>query len=96
MPWPAATGTHIKEVKLELCRAGGDKIKYMEYKLLGCHHHLGTAGRLIPGRRERLPWRRCPSATARSNGPIRQPIAKTGKTSGDVKSNWDLTANKGA
>jgi len=29
-----ASGKHIKEIVLELCRAGGDKrVKYMEYKL---------------------------------------------------------------
>lgn len=28
-----AQGDHIKEVKLELCRAGGDKLLYMEYKM---------------------------------------------------------------
>jgi len=28
-----ADGTHIKEVVLELCRAGSDKLKYMEYRL---------------------------------------------------------------
>ncbi len=28
-----AKGDHIDEVVLELCRAGGDKLKYMEYKL---------------------------------------------------------------
>ena len=28
-----AKGDHIKEVKLELCRAGGDKLTYMEYTL---------------------------------------------------------------
>lgn len=28
-----ATGRHIPTVTLELCRAGGDKLKYMEYKL---------------------------------------------------------------
>ena len=28
-----ADGSHIKEVKLELCRAGGDKVIYMEYVL---------------------------------------------------------------
>jgi len=28
-----AEGTHIDEVVLELCRAGGNKLKYMEYKL---------------------------------------------------------------
>jgi type VI secretion system secreted protein Hcp len=28
-----AEGKHIKEVIIELCRAGGDKLPYMEYKL---------------------------------------------------------------
>lgn len=28
-----AKGDHLKEVKLELCRAGGDKLTYMEYKM---------------------------------------------------------------
>jgi type VI secretion system secreted protein Hcp len=27
------TGKHIPSVKVEICRAGGDKLKYMEYKL---------------------------------------------------------------
>jgi type VI secretion system secreted protein Hcp len=27
------TGKHIPTIKIELCRAGGDKLKYMEYKL---------------------------------------------------------------
>ncbi len=31
-----ADGTHIDEVVLELCRAGGDKLKYMEYKFTNC------------------------------------------------------------
>ncbi len=31
-----AEGTHISEVTLELCRAEGDRIKYMEYKLTDC------------------------------------------------------------
>jgi len=29
-------GTHIKEINIELCRAGGDRVKYMEYKLSNC------------------------------------------------------------
>jgi type VI secretion system secreted protein Hcp len=28
-----AAGTHINEITIELCRAGTDKIKFMEYKL---------------------------------------------------------------
>jgi type VI secretion system secreted protein Hcp len=31
-----AGGVHIKSVTLELCRAGTDKLKYMEYKMTDC------------------------------------------------------------
>ena len=31
-----ADGTHISEVVFELCQAGGNKLKYMEYKLIDC------------------------------------------------------------
>jgi len=31
-----ADGTHIKQVTLEVCRAGGDKVKYYEVKLTNC------------------------------------------------------------
>jgi type VI secretion system secreted protein Hcp len=31
-----ANGTHIDNVIVELCRAGGEKIKFMEYKLTNC------------------------------------------------------------
>jgi type VI secretion system secreted protein Hcp len=31
-----ADGTHIKEIIVEFCRAGGEKLKYMEYKLSNC------------------------------------------------------------
>lgn len=31
-----AEGRHIKEVKVELCRSGGDKLVYMEYTMTNC------------------------------------------------------------
>jgi type VI secretion system secreted protein Hcp len=31
-----ADGTHIDEITIELCRAGTDKVKFMEYKLTNC------------------------------------------------------------
>ena len=31
-----ASGTHIDNVIVELCRAGGEKIKFMKYKLTNC------------------------------------------------------------
>lgn len=31
-----ADGTHIDEIVIELCRAGTEKVKFMEYKLTNC------------------------------------------------------------
>ncbi len=31
-----ADGTHIDNIVLEVCRAGGDEVKFMEYKLTNC------------------------------------------------------------
>lgn len=40
-----ANGTHIEEIVLELCRAGGDKVKFMVYTLKNCLiSYLATMG----------------------------------------------------
>jgi len=31
-----AAGTHIDTITLELCRAGGDKVRFMQYKFTNC------------------------------------------------------------
>lgn len=31
-----ADGTHVDSIIIEICRSGGDKLKYMEYKLTNC------------------------------------------------------------
>ena len=31
-----ADGTHIDNIVIEICRSGGDKVKFMEYKLANC------------------------------------------------------------
>jgi type VI secretion system secreted protein Hcp len=31
-----ATGTHIKAIVVELCRAGGDKVRFMQYTFTNC------------------------------------------------------------
>jgi type VI secretion system secreted protein Hcp len=31
-----AAGTHIDNIVVEICRAGGDKVKFMEYKMSNC------------------------------------------------------------
>ena len=31
-----AAGTHIDTITMEICRAGAEKVKYMEYKMINC------------------------------------------------------------
>ncbi len=31
-----ASGTHIDKIKVEICRAGGEKLKFMEYRFTNC------------------------------------------------------------
>ena len=79
-------GTTIKEVILELCRAGGDKQKYMEYKLTDAIiTNVDTNGA---------------TETVKFNfGKIVQTytkIGRDGKPAGQQPAGWDLTTNKEA
>src|SRR5438105_5337 len=85
------TGEHIADVTLELCRAGGDKQKYMTYKMSDV---------LVSGVRPG-------GATGTGDGlPLEEvsfrfgkmqleyiPIDKTGKPQGQVPAGWDLSKN---
>lgn len=85
------TGKHIKEVTLELCRAGGDKLKYMEIKLeqvlVSSIAPSGAAGRDFPS-----------EDVSFSYGKIKwtytQQKRADGAGGGNVSAGWDLTANK--
>jgi type VI secretion system secreted protein Hcp len=66
-----ADGTHIKSVRLELCRAGGDKQPYMEYKFTDVVITAVRPGGSAHGN-ESLPWRRSASASARRSGSTRR------------------------
>jgi type VI secretion system secreted protein Hcp len=39
-----AAGTHINKIVIEICRAGTDKVKFMEYKLTNCIISKVTSG----------------------------------------------------
>ena len=89
-----AQGKHIKEVKLELCRAGGDKVKYMEYKLSNCMiTSYRPGGSALGG--ETLPLEEVSFDFGKIEWTYTQQKREDGSGGGQVAANWDLQANKG-
>ncbi len=87
-------GTHIKEVKMELCRATGDKQKYMEYVLNDVIVTSARPGGSAQGG-EALPLEEVSFNYGKIGWIYTETDHKTGKPKGDVVANWDLTTNKG-
>ncbi len=88
-------GDHIKEVKVELCRAAGDKSKYMEYKMTDVLISSVRPGGAAQGG-EALPLEEASFNYGKIEETYTLTDHKTGKPSGDVKANWDQVTNKGA
>lgn len=87
-------GTHIKSVKLELCRATGDKQKYMEYVLSDVIVSGVRPGGSAQGG-ETLPLEEVSFNYGKIEWTYTETDHQTGKPKGDVKAHWDLVANKG-
>ena len=90
-----SSGKHIKEVLLEFCRSGGDKMKYLEVKLEEVIISSISPGGLSKGTDE------IPSEEVRFDyGKIKwtytQQKRADGSGGGNVTGGWDLTANKAA
>ena len=87
-------GMHLKEVKLELCRAAGDKTKYMEYKMadviVSSVRPAGTAEEDAP-----IPLEQVSFSYGKIEWIYTETDHATGKPKGDVKAHWDLKTNKG-
>jgi type VI secretion system secreted protein Hcp len=86
------TGEHIAEVTLELCKAGGDKQKYMSYKFSDVMISSVRPGGSSQGG-DALPL----EEVSVRFGKVQLeyiPIDKTGKPQGTVPSGWDLASNK--
>jgi type VI secretion system secreted protein Hcp len=88
-------GTHIKTVKIELCRATGDKQKYMEYLLSDVIVSSCRPGGSAHGG-EALPLEEVSFNYGKIEWTYTETDHATGKPKGDVKANWDLKANKGS
>ena len=85
-------GEHINEITVELCRAGGDKQKYMEYKMSGVIVTSARPGGSAQGG-EALPL----EEVTFNYGKIEWTYTETagGELGGKVEANWDLITNKG-
>jgi len=86
------TGEHIADVTLELCKAGGDKQKYMTYKftdvLISSVRPGGSSqgGDALPLEEVSFRFSKCQLEYI--------PIDKQGKPQGQVPAGWDLALNK--
>jgi type VI secretion system secreted protein Hcp len=87
-----ATGEHLKTVTLELCRAGGDKQPYMEYKLTDVIVTSVRPGG--SGRGESVPLEEVAFAYAKIEWKYTQTKVEGGGGGGNVVAGWDLKANK--
>ncbi len=84
-------GTHIKEVIVEMCRAGGDKMKYMEVKLadviVSSVAPSGSSGGDFPSESVSFNY-------GKINWVYTQQKRADGSGGGNVPAGWDLTKNK--
>ena len=86
-------GTHIESIKVELCRAGGDKQKYMEYVMNDVIVASARPGGSSEG--EALPTEEVCFNYGKIEWVYTETDHKTGRPKGDVKAHWDLTENRG-
>jgi type VI secretion system secreted protein Hcp len=88
-----ADGTHVKEIKMELCRAGGDKVKYYEIKMSQCIISSYRPGGSSKGG-ETLPLEEISIDYGKIEWTYSQQKRTDGSGGGQVATGWDLTANK--
>jgi len=85
------TGEHVSDVTVELCKAGGDKQKYMTYKFTNVLVSAVRPGGNSQGG-DALPLE---EVSFRFSKIVLEyiPIDKTGKPQGQVPAGWDLALN---
>jgi len=96
-----ASGKHIATVTLELCRAGGDKLKYMEVKMeqviissvqaSGMAKVAAAQGTSTP---DNLPTEQVMFDFGKIKWTYTQQKRADGSGGGNVTGGWDLTTNK--
>ncbi|GAW67102.1 type VI secretion system effector [Geoanaerobacter pelophilus] len=88
-----ATGRHIPTVMLELCRAGGDKLKYMEYKLSNVIISMNRPGGTSHAD-ESLPLEEISFNYGKIELAYTQQNRADGSGGGQIAAGWNLETNK--
>ena len=88
-----ANGQHIKEVVLELCRAGGDKVKYYEVKLTNSIITSYRPGGSSHGG-ETLPLEEVSFNYGKIEWTYTQQKRADGSGGGQVATGWNLETNR--
>lgn len=85
-----ADGTHIDEITVELCRAGKDKVKFMEYKFKNCLISGVEVGGTGSGE---IPTESVAINYGKINWAYTQQKREGGGASGNMATGWDLQKN---
>jgi type VI secretion system secreted protein Hcp len=84
-----AAGTHIDTITVELCRAGTEKIKFMEYKLSDCI----ISGVITSGTGGDVPAESVSIAFGKIQWAYTQQNRRGGAAAGNVAAGWNLMKN---
>lgn len=87
------TGKHIKDVTVEFCRAGGDKVKYLEIKMEEVIVSSVSPGGSSQGEGG-FPMESASFNYGKIKWTYTQQKRSDGSGGGNVTAGWDLTANK--
>lgn len=87
------TGQHFPTVKIEVCRAGGDKLKYMEYKMTNVLVASVRPGGSSQGSDE-VPLEEVGFNFGKIEWTYTHQDRATGGAGGNISGGWDLQANK--
>ena len=85
-----ADGTHINEIAVEICRAGTEKIKFMEYKLSNCLISSVITNGTGEGN---LPTESVTVNFGKINWAYTQQKREGGGAAGNSAAGWDLQQN---
>ncbi len=86
------TGKHIPSVIVEVCRAGGSKVKYMEYKMTNAIVSSISAGGAANGGDE-VPVEQVSFNFGKIEWTYTQQKRSDGSGGGNVSAGWDLEKN---